>query len=306
MPKDDDRAVQALAENACPLGSAASDLDGLLAAVEGADFVLLGEATHGTREFYQLRCTITRRLVEEQGFDAVAVEADWPDAQRLNRFVRGISDEHPREAFSDFQRFPTWMWRNTDVLALVEWMRSHNEGRGAAAVGFYGIDLYSLYRSAEAVTEYLARRDPEAAERARRAYACLDHVREPQEYGFEAARGMRPDCGEAVRGLFERLEQERPHATGTGWSAADEYFHAEDAIGRWLEECCERNPQRRETSSALFKAWRRWCEENGEFDGSTKNFSTSLSNRGFTPFRSGKARGYRGLALLGRPSEDRP
>lgn len=227
MPKDDDRAVQALAENACPLGSAASDLDGLLAAVEGADFVLLGEATHGTREFYQLRCTITRRLVEEQGFDAVAVEADWPDAQRLNRFVRGISEEHPREAFSDFQRFPTWMWRNTDVLALVEWMRSHNEGRGAAAVGFYGIDLYSLYRSAEAVTEYLARRDPEAAERARRAYACLDHVREPQEYGFEAARGMRPDCGEAVRGLFERLEQERPHATGTGWSAADEHFHAE-------------------------------------------------------------------------------
>jgi P4 family phage/plasmid primase-like protien len=88
--------------------------------------------------------------------------------------------------------------------------------------------------------------------------------------------------------------------------ATDEYFHAEDAIGRWLEECCERNPQRRETSSALFKAWRRWCEENGEFDGSTKNFSTSLSNRGFTPFRSGKARGYRGLALLGRPSEDRP
>src|SRR5690606_32655434 len=115
MPKDDDRAVQALAENACPLGSAASDLDGLLAAVEGADFVLLGEATHGTHEFYQLRCTITRRLVEEQGFDAVAVEADWPDAQRLNRFVRGNSDQHPREAFSACQRSPTWTRRRTDA-----------------------------------------------------------------------------------------------------------------------------------------------------------------------------------------------
>ncbi|MBN9023930.1 MAG: hypothetical protein J0H08_17980, partial [Rhizobiales bacterium] len=88
--------------------------------------------------------------------------------------------------------------------------------------------------------------------------------------------------------------------------ATDEYFHAEDAIGRWLEECCERNPQRHETSSVLYAAWRRWCDENGEVDGSMKNFSTSLSNRGFAYFRSGKARGYRGLALLGRPKGDRP
>src|SRR5690606_326507 len=108
-----------------------------------------GEASHGTHEFYAMRAQLTRRLIEERGFGAVVAEADWPDAHRVNRFVRLEADDPSAdEALRDFERFPTWMWRNEVVLELVEWLRAHNEGVAAEArAGFYGMDLYSLYRS---------------------------------------------------------------------------------------------------------------------------------------------------------------
>src|SRR6266705_5323840 len=131
-----------------PLTGAPADYEPLFALIGNARFVLLGEASHGTHEFYRERAQITKRLIQEKGFTAVAVEADWPDAYRVNRFVRGISDDATaNEALGDFLRFPTWMWRNADVLDFIGWLRDFNDKRRSAdqRVGFYGVDLYSLF-----------------------------------------------------------------------------------------------------------------------------------------------------------------
>src|SRR5437868_5784940 len=122
--------------------------------VGDARFVLLGEASHGTHEFYRMRAEITQRLASEKGYMAMAVEADWPDAYRVNRYVRGVSDdETANEALIDFRRFPTWMWRKADVLDFVGWLRDHNETltNDDQKAGFYGLDLYSLYTSIQVV-----------------------------------------------------------------------------------------------------------------------------------------------------------
>lgn len=223
--------LEMVRDGARALGGGDRDYDALLAMVGERPFVLLGEASHGTHEFYAMRAAITRRLVVEHGFDAVAVEADWPDALRLDRHVRAGhgSGDTLEEAFGDFQRFPTWMWRNGDVRAFIAWLHAHNavlpeEDR----VGFHGLDLYSLYRSAEAVIAYLEGVDPAQAAVARRAYACLDHVREPQDYAYLAARGLRPGCREgATRMLAELLRRAPAYLAGDGRAARDAQFFAE-------------------------------------------------------------------------------
>src|SRR5438309_2909541 len=137
-----------------PLEGSARDYDNLLKLIGDARFCLLGEATHGTHEFYRERAEITKRLIKEKGFTAIAVEADWPDAFRVNRYVRGLGEDRSGDqALSGFKRFPTWMWRNTVVLDFIEWLREYNSSLhiNAAKVGFYGLDLYSLYTSIEAV-----------------------------------------------------------------------------------------------------------------------------------------------------------
>jgi predicted phosphoribosyltransferase len=147
-----------------------ADFDALFDRIGDAGLVLLGEASHGTDEFYRLRADITRRLVEERGFNVIAVEADWPDAYRVNRYVRGDdADADAEQALSGFQRFPTWMWRNTVVRDFATWLRRYNDAlaHAEARVGFYGLDLYSLHGSIEAVLDYLERTDPAAAARAR-------------------------------------------------------------------------------------------------------------------------------------------
>ena len=130
-----------------------ADLDPLLERIGDAHYVLLGEASHGTDDFYRERAALTRRLVVERRLDAVAVEADWPDAYRVNRYVRGIGDDtSAAAALADFERFPTWMWRNTVVAEFVDWLRAHNATLPPAArVGFYGLDLYSMFTSIAAV-----------------------------------------------------------------------------------------------------------------------------------------------------------
>jgi len=150
-----------------PLTGHEQDYDALLELIGPARFALLGEASHGTREFYRERAAITRRLITEKGFTAVAVEADWPDAWRVNRYVRGLSDDaDAAAALSGFERFPAWMWRNTEGRDFVEWLRDHNRARPAERqVGFYGMDLYSLFSAMQAVLTYLARVDPDAAQR---------------------------------------------------------------------------------------------------------------------------------------------
>ena len=175
----------------------------------GARVVLLGEASHGTSEFYRARAAITRRLVERHGFTIVAVEADWPDAARFDSFVRGRSD--PVGAEPAFQRFPTWMWRNREVQAFLHWLRGHNCGRPSSErASFYGLDLYNLTGSMNAVIAYLDRVDPELARTARERYGCLQPWGvSPQSYGRMAKRrGMAP-CEEAVVAMLRELNADR-------------------------------------------------------------------------------------------------
>jgi len=226
-----DGALDALEREIHPLRGAAEDFDPLLRSIGDAGLVLLGEASHGTHEFYRERALITRRLIEEKGFTGVAVEADWPDAYRVNRYVRGADDDADAEgSLRGFRRFPTWMWRNAEMLDFVGWMRTRNErcGEGEAA-GFYGLDLYSLYASVAEVIAYLDRTDPPAAVRARERYACFEHFGgESQYYGRAVSLGISESCRQGV--LEQLLELQRDSAAylrRDGLAAEDEQFYAE-------------------------------------------------------------------------------
>ncbi len=215
-----------------PLTGADTDYDPLVERTVQSRFVLIGEASHGTHEFYRERAEITKRLIAEQRFTAVAVEGDWPDAYRVNRFVRGESDdEFAEEALEDFRRFPSWMWRNTDVVDFVTWLREWNDAlpADAAKVGFYGLDLYSLHTSIEAVVEYLDEADPDAAARARERYACFDHFGpDPQVYGYEAGIGGAESCErQVVEQLVELRNKAAELASRDGRIAVDAHFYAE-------------------------------------------------------------------------------
>jgi erythromycin esterase-like protein/predicted phosphoribosyltransferase len=174
---------------ATPVEDGVPAAETLLSLVGEASLVLIGEASHGTHEFYEARAAMTRRLIEEKGFVAVAAEADWPDAYRVNRYVRArTEDGTAEEALRDFERFPSWMWRNTAVLDFVGWLREHNDrvGNERAKAGFYGLDVYSLRRSMQEVISYLESVDPAAAARARERYSCFDHSAgdDGQAYGY--------------------------------------------------------------------------------------------------------------------------
>src|SRR4029079_8693124 len=229
----DDRAlVEALRASVHPLTGSASDYDPLLERIGEARVVLLGEASHGTQECYAERARITRRLIEEKGFGAVVVEADWPDAHRVNTFVRGRpGDEEAVDALAGFKRFPTWMWRNADVLDFVGWLRDRNEhvSREHDRAGFFGMDLYSLHTSMQVVLGYLDKVDPEAAHRARARYSCFDHFGEdPQTYGYAAGFGLTDTCqDDVVATLVEITRRALDYARRDGLVAADEFFQAE-------------------------------------------------------------------------------
>ena len=222
--------VAAIRRRALPLSGAAGDYDALLDGIGDARVVMIGEATHGTHEFYQERALITRRLIEEKGFAGVAVEADWPDAYRVNRYVRGVgADDDAVRSLDDFGRFPMWMWRNADVVEFIGWLRAHNDTQQPDdRVGFYGLDLYSLRASIEAVLGYLAKIDPEAATRARLRYGCFDQFgNEMQRYGYAAASGMSAGCQREVLAELVDLQRRRAEYAGRdGRVAADEFFTA--------------------------------------------------------------------------------
>jgi protein-L-isoaspartate(D-aspartate) O-methyltransferase len=170
-----------------------------------ARVVLLGEASHGTSEFYRARAAITRRLIEQHGFSIVAVEADWPDAASIDRYVR---HKEPRPGIdAAFQRFPTWMWRNTDVEDFVEWMRAHNEKRPAEQrAGFFGLDIYNMNASIRAVVDYLDKTDPEAAKIARQRYGCLTPwQKDPVTYGRMALTTGHAKCEDAVAAMLRDI-----------------------------------------------------------------------------------------------------
>jgi erythromycin esterase-like protein len=214
-----------------PITGSADDYDLLLELIGDAQVVLLGEASHGTHEFYHERARITRRLIEEEGFAAVAVEADWPDAYRVNRWVRGRSDDRDAfEALGDFERFPRWMWRNRDVLQFVDWLHRHNaEQPEDRRAGFYGLDLYSLFASMQEVIRFLEKVDPEAAARARHRYSCFDAFGEDtQAYGYAAEFGVTRSCeDQAVQQLLEVQRDRAGLAERDGRVPEDELFYTE-------------------------------------------------------------------------------
>lgn len=231
--RDESALLEGLHGHLRPLAGPAADDGELVARLGRARLALLGEASHGTHEFYAERVALSQRLIVDHGFNALVMEADWPDAWRVNRYIRGRSDDRDAEAaLSGFERFPTWMWRNTVVRDFVEWLREYNAGRPASQqVGFYGMDLYSLYGSIAAVLEYLDRVDPEAARRARSRYACFDHYGEDsQAYGYAASFGMKSHCeDEVIQQLREMNKRVGDFHAGSGEDRADAFYAQQNA-----------------------------------------------------------------------------
>jgi erythromycin esterase-like protein len=230
------RGVDGLARDAVrgaalPLTGGERDYDALLALAAQARFVLIGEASHGTHEFYRERALLTQRLIAEHGFRAVAIEGDWPDAYRANRHVRGQGDDASAdEALAGFRRFPTWMWRNSVVTEFVDWLHDFNQTRPAEEhAGFYGLDLYSLHSSMSAVLQYLGTHEPGAAQKARDRYACFDHFgAESQVYGLMAGMGTSANCEREVISMLVDLRRRAARTTSSQRDGqGEEAFDAE-------------------------------------------------------------------------------
>ncbi|HKO14866.1 MAG TPA: erythromycin esterase family protein [Gemmatimonadaceae bacterium] len=226
-----EKTAAVLRDAACPLTGSEADATALLERAARAELVLIGEASHGTQEFYAVRAELTRRLIVDHGFRAVAIEADWPDTQRLHCFVTGRSGYvDSEEALGAFRRFPQWMWRNRDVVEFVDWLRMHNSRRAVHdRVGIYGLDLYSLYGSIAAVLAYLDRVDPAAGRRARARYACLERFREiPEEYGYAASFDLSAQCeADVVRQLVDLQRRARALGADAPDDVLDDVFSAE-------------------------------------------------------------------------------
>lgn len=210
--------AQTIADDCEPFDAIGSaQLDPLLARIGDARIVLLGEASHGTSEFYRMRERISRELITKKGFRFVAIEGDWPDAARVDHYVRHL--EYPPSEWTAFARFPVWMWRNNEVGAFIDWLRHHNAPlKDASRVAFHGLDLYSLYDSIRAVLKYLDQVDPHSAGVARERYGCLTPWQsDPATYGHAALTGAYPTCeGDVVRVLTDLLHKRRDYAERDG------------------------------------------------------------------------------------------
>jgi erythromycin esterase-like protein len=223
--------IKIIQEEAIPLLDSRDKYASLIEKIGDARFVLMGEASHGTQEFYQTRIELTKQLIRDKGFMAVMIEGDWPDAYQVHRYIQGQGEVSQAEQSLDaFRRFPTWMWRNTTLPPFLKWLREHNDQITSPQnkVGFYGLDLYSLNRSMQAVIQYLQRVDPKAAEHAIARYACFDHLNiDSQTYGYLASAGIKKAClDEAVVQLVELQHQAFAYAQRDGMTAEDEYFYA--------------------------------------------------------------------------------
>lgn len=224
-----DKLINVIRESMEPIKNQADKYSKLLDQIGDSRFVLIGESSHGTEEFYQARIEITQRLIEEKQFMAVAIEGDWPDAYRIHRFLQGKGDD-PIEALAGFTRFPAWMWRNTTIPPFLTWLRAFNDKLQSPhqKIGFYGLDLYSLQTSMQAVINYLSTVDPEAAERARQRYACFDHGNpDPQTYGYLTTMGIKKSClHETIDQLLEMQHKAFDYLKKDGLEGEEEYFYA--------------------------------------------------------------------------------
>lgn len=188
------------------------DLRPLLEEASKAKYVLLGESTHGTSEFYSLRAEISKWLIEEKGFDFIAVEGDWPSCYEVNRFIKGYENtyKNAKDALHAFNRWPQWMWYNKEVESLVTWLKSYNDNsESQGKIGFYGIDVYSLWESMEKIIDYLEEVNSPDAEEARKAFACFEPFhREPQMYGVSSAFYGK-DCWEELSVMLTSIHKNR-------------------------------------------------------------------------------------------------
>jgi erythromycin esterase len=184
------------------------DLDALIDQIGGARFVLLGEASHGTSEFYSWRARLSQRLIEEKGFSFIAVEGDWPDCYKINRYVKNYENagQSAYETLQAFDRWPSWMWANWEVAALAEWMRNYNQRSGRAA-GFYGLDVYSLWESMRSVMQYLEKKDPHMAQLAKNAIRCFEPYGENVQAYAWSTRMAPESCEDEVIGLLSEMRQ---------------------------------------------------------------------------------------------------
>lgn len=221
--------IKAIKAAAVPLHGT-TDTDAIVDAIGDAPLVLLGEATHGTHEFYRSRMEISMRLLRDKSFAGIAVECDWPDALEVSRYAQRRGADMPQAALAGYERFPRWMWRNEDVLELVKRLRAFNDSVGDERrhAGFFGLDLYSLRRSMVSVVNYLERVDPEAAQRARSRYECFDQLAEdPQRYGYATTFGMKKDCeAEVMRQLMGMTANLDRYGGIDGVAGFDEAFYA--------------------------------------------------------------------------------
>jgi len=205
-----------------------TDLDPLLERIGDSRFVLLGEATHGTSEFYQWRARLSQRLIQEKGFSFIVVEGDWPDCYRVNRYIKGYqnSGESAYRVLHQFERWPTWMWANWEVVALVEWLRHYNSNQEEnKKVGFYGLDVYSLWESLSEVTNYLQQHAPDALETAYRAYGCFQPYAEDVYAYAHATRLVPTSCENEVVDLLLETQRKAHESHYDGDSEAT--FNAE-------------------------------------------------------------------------------
>lgn len=211
-------------------------LDLLMESIGDARFVLLGEATHGTSEYYRWRAQLSQRLIVEKGFSFIAVEGDWPDCYRVNRYIKNYKDagESAKEVLGAFERWPTWMWANWEVVALVEWLRRHNANAPEyQKVGFYGLDVYSLWESLSEVTHYLEQNAPDALQAAYRAYGCFEPYEEDVHAYAYATRFVPTSCEDEVIDLLRetRRKSHLPHYDGDGEAMFNAEQNARVAVG---------------------------------------------------------------------------
>ena len=204
--------VHRIQEASYPLNNA-KDLDVLMEEIGDSRFVLLGEASHGTHEYYTWRTHLSKRLIAEKNFSMIAVEGDWPDCYKLNRYVKGYPEagEMAKDILKEFNRWPTWMWANWEIVALAEWMRKFNFTRSTEQrVGFYGLDVYSLWESLEAITDYLLAKDPAALLTVQKAMDCFEpfNLREGFSYA-ERTYGLDETCSQEVEKLLADLALKR-------------------------------------------------------------------------------------------------
>lgn len=225
----DQKNIDLIRATAIQLSGVSSDYNALIEYIDDAQIVLLGEASHGTHEFYDIRAKITQRLISEKHFNAIAIEGDWPDAYNVNQYIHSREYGNAMEALASFDKFPTWMWRNIPMVKCIDWLKNYNEKQnGIDKIGFYGLDVYSMYRSIDLVIKYLDKIDHQAAAEARHYYSCFNRYRhDPQSYAYAVFTKVIQSCAEEVVDQLKRLQEKNWKSLKNGEPSAEEVLYIE-------------------------------------------------------------------------------